>query len=182
MCKSTMKTLLIITILTVHVIVIMVMCLLNESGQNIMLNQAMNYLRKSNVMQNVFRKDLNVVSNDSVVKLHQPETSRVSTVQSETSHISNVNKHFSRLMNINCRCSCTNFKTFLLPLIKRLVPDDKTKNVNSIVEPPVKAVRERNCSSLSYVSPAGPLTALASYPGSGNTWARHIIQQATGGY
>lgn len=26
----------------------------------------------------------------------------------------------------------------------------------------------------------GPRTALASYPGSGNTWVRHLIQQATG--
>lgn len=25
-----------------------------------------------------------------------------------------------------------------------------------------------------------PLTALASFPGSGNTWVRHILQQATG--
>ncbi len=26
----------------------------------------------------------------------------------------------------------------------------------------------------------GPLTALASYPGSGNTWLRYLLQQSTG--
>lgn len=29
-------------------------------------------------------------------------------------------------------------------------------------------------------SPGGPLTALASRPGSGNTWVRHLLQLATG--
>ena len=33
---------------------------------------------------------------------------------------------------------------------------------------------------LKYLDPPGPLTALASYPGSGNTWIRYLIQQATG--
>ena len=33
---------------------------------------------------------------------------------------------------------------------------------------------------LHFLDPPGPLTALASYPGSGNTWLRYLIQQATG--
>ena len=33
---------------------------------------------------------------------------------------------------------------------------------------------------LKYLDPPGPLTALASYPGSGNTWIRYLLQQATG--
>ena len=34
--------------------------------------------------------------------------------------------------------------------------------------------------SLQYLDPAGPLTALASSPGSGNTWTRYLIQQVSG--
>ena len=30
---------------------------------------------------------------------------------------------------------------------------------------------------IKYLDPPGPLTALASAPGSGNTWARYLIQQ-----
>ena len=36
--------------------------------------------------------------------------------------------------------------------------------------------------SLQYLDPAGPLTALASSPGSGNTWTRSLIEQFTGYY
>lgn len=31
-----------------------------------------------------------------------------------------------------------------------------------------------------YRNPPGPVTALASFPGSGNTWIRFLVQQATG--
>lgn len=44
-------------------------------------------------------------------------------------------------------------------------------------------VEELNCSwpVLKLIdSPGGPLTALASRPGSGNTWVRHLLQLATG--
>ena len=34
--------------------------------------------------------------------------------------------------------------------------------------------------SLKYQEPPGPLTGLWSYPGSGNTWMRYLIQKATG--
>ena len=40
--------------------------------------------------------------------------------------------------------------------------------------------QQTNCNRLSYISPPGPRTALASFPGSGNTWVRHLLQQATG--
>ena len=33
---------------------------------------------------------------------------------------------------------------------------------------------------LRFLDPPGPLTALASSPGSGNTWTRHLIQQFSG--
>ena len=33
---------------------------------------------------------------------------------------------------------------------------------------------------LRYLNPPGPITALASHPGSGNTWVRYLIQHVTG--
>ncbi|CAB4061818.1 unnamed protein product [Lepeophtheirus salmonis] len=36
------------------------------------------------------------------------------------------------------------------------------------------------CHNLSFLNPKGPITALASFPGSGNTWVRYLIQQLTG--
>ena len=33
---------------------------------------------------------------------------------------------------------------------------------------------------LKFLDPPGPKTALASSPGSGNTWARYLIQQVSG--
>ena len=40
--------------------------------------------------------------------------------------------------------------------------------------------RNRSCHSLGYSSKSLPVTALASFPGSGNTWVRHLLQEATG--
>ena len=37
-----------------------------------------------------------------------------------------------------------------------------------------------SCLQLGYSNDPLPRTALASYPGSGNTWVRHLIQQLTG--
>ena len=31
-----------------------------------------------------------------------------------------------------------------------------------------------------YLNPPGPITTLASHPGSGNTWVRYLIQHVTG--
>ena len=36
------------------------------------------------------------------------------------------------------------------------------------------------CRAVRFISPPGRVTALASFPGSGNTWVRHLIQQLTG--
>ena len=36
------------------------------------------------------------------------------------------------------------------------------------------------CKQLGMRAAPGPITALASFPGSGNTWLRYLIQQATG--
>ena len=38
-----------------------------------------------------------------------------------------------------------------------------------------------SCRKLDFSDTAQPLVALASWPGSGNTWMRHLIQQVTGG-
>ena len=39
-----------------------------------------------------------------------------------------------------------------------------------------------NLTLLEALDPPGPITALASMPGSGNTWMRHLLQLATGHY
>lgn len=44
-----------------------------------------------------------------------------------------------------------------------------------------KVAAKDDCQQTIQMSPkALPVTALASYPGSGNTWLRYLIQQATG--
>ena len=49
-----------------------------------------------------------------------------------------------------------------------------------------RVVSEQNtsspCGELTFRPCCWPLTALASFPGSGNTWTRHLMQQATGGF
>ena len=39
---------------------------------------------------------------------------------------------------------------------------------------------EVSCPEVRFSAIRRPLTALASFPGSGNTWARHLIEQSTG--
>ena len=49
------------------------------------------------------------------------------------------------------------------------------------MEPPGKASQLLiRIHATSLFLPKGPLTALASFPGSGNTWIRYLLQQATG--
>lgn len=38
----------------------------------------------------------------------------------------------------------------------------------------------RSCGNVSFSKTVLPVTALVSYPGSGNTWLRHLIQEVTG--
>ncbi|XP_046387268.1 WSCD family member AAEL009094-like [Ischnura elegans] len=46
--------------------------------------------------------------------------------------------------------------------------------------PQPRRARLHWCRPLRFLSPPGPVVALASFPGSGNTWLRYLIQQATG--
>ncbi|KAJ8916603.1 hypothetical protein NQ315_000248, partial [Exocentrus adspersus] len=48
--------------------------------------------------------------------------------------------------------------------------------------PPLRRSKINWCSELRYLDPPGELVALASFPGSGNTWLRYLLQQATGIY
>lgn len=45
---------------------------------------------------------------------------------------------------------------------------------------PFRRTRIQWCSELKYLNPAQESVALASFPGSGNTWLRYLLQQATG--
>ena len=71
--------------------------------------------------------------------------------------------------------------------------NETKKNVNSLSNlanetdnkehaTPTNETNPKNCQPLRFADARNPfpLTALSSYPGSGNTWIRHLIQQATG--
>jgi hypothetical protein len=49
----------------------------------------------------------------------------------------------------------------------------------------IRAATRRNrlqwCQALRFLEQPGPVVALASFPGSGNTWVRYLLQQVTGG-
>ena len=55
---------------------------------------------------------------------------------------------------------------------KPLEPDTKSKRRNK--------TGMKDCRPLGFSQTSLPMTALASFPGSGNTWVRHLLQQATG--
>ncbi|KAG5873071.1 hypothetical protein JTB14_018732 [Gonioctena quinquepunctata] len=46
--------------------------------------------------------------------------------------------------------------------------------------PPIRRPKINWCSELKFLDPPKEAIALASYPGSGNTWLRYLLQQATG--
>ena len=76
-----------------------------------------------------------------------------------------------------CLHSFHKFREQIKAILKRL---RRSENISQVVKPPPSSKQQINCSRLSYISPSGPRTALASFPGSGNTWVRHLLQQATG--
>ncbi|KAJ3650725.1 hypothetical protein Zmor_017375 [Zophobas morio] len=48
------------------------------------------------------------------------------------------------------------------------------------LRPPLRRSKIQWCSELKYMDPPKPPVALVSFPGSGNTWLRYLLQQATG--
>lgn len=46
--------------------------------------------------------------------------------------------------------------------------------------PPLRRSKIHWCSELKYLDPPRETVALASFPGSGNTWLRYLLQQGTG--
>ena len=55
-------------------------------------------------------------------------------------------------------------------------PDERKSTMGSF-----DAGKKRyHCQIVKFANPSLPVTALASYEGSGNTWARHLLQEATG--
>ena len=60
--------------------------------------------------------------------------------------------------------------------------DNEVKSPKKLKKYPNKQLLQKNkdCRPLGYSKTSLPLTALASFPGSGNTWVRHLLQQATG--
>ena len=45
---------------------------------------------------------------------------------------------------------------------------------------PLAISESKRCTVPHFAKPPLPVTALASVPGSGNTWTRHLLEQATG--
>jgi hypothetical protein len=50
------------------------------------------------------------------------------------------------------------------------------------LRPPLRRSKIQWCTELKYVNPPRTPVALVSFPGSGNTWLRYLLQQATGFY
>ena len=96
---------------------------------------------------------------------------------------SNSKSHCKILANENILLRAVNYAANLndssakktdLPL-----PQDKTPNVT---EKNKTSYELKDCQPIGYSKTKLPVTALASFPGSGNTWVRHLLQQATGQY
>ena len=71
----------------------------------------------------------------------------------------------------------------VISLAKKPRPDAKLPPIQHEPSPVPKSKPKplQSCEKLKFASdPLFPKTALATFPGSGNTWTRHIIQQLTG--
>ena len=100
---------------------------------------------------------------DVLIPLHTPD------IHKRTQPVSATN------MYNYCKPSWYSIVTVLGPLNRQFNAKDNIKP-----DPPSPKKTVVKCRTLEYMSPPGPLTALASFPGSGNTWVRHLLQQATG--
>ena len=78
-----------------------------------------------------------------------------------------------------CKASWYTISHITSPLNRKLQAANKTF-VGAKIEPPKPVKLVSKCRTMEYMSLPGPVTALASFPGSGNTWVRHLLQQATG--
>ena len=87
--------------------------------------------------------------------------------------------------NLSTRSHCTVLmeEDILIRALKYGLPEEKHLNKVSLPNTgkmEKQSGRNKSCHSLGYSSKALPVTALASFPGSGNTWVRHLLQEATG--
>ena len=64
--------------------------------------------------------------------------------------------------------------------LMKVIKPYRIKNRRSPSEVKFQTLHTECDPHLEYVNPPGPVTALASFPGAGNTWTRHMIQQLTG--
>ena len=95
--------------------------------------------------------------------------------------------------NKRCLLSVTVIVAMYLCLLYTMTNDFTKLDVNTkaniiatLDTPPVNSeafvvnAADRNCVNVHFSEKKLPVTYLASYPGSGNTWVRHLLQQATG--
>lgn len=79
-------------------------------------------------------------------------------------------------------------KTLILTAINSQVVDQtiqisRTRNFEyglPALRPPLRRTRINWCKELRFLDPPKSTVALVSFPGSGNTWLRYLLQQATG--
>jgi len=141
------------------------------SDDNLTMLEELKDLRKRN--EELIYKDKECQIN--VAKLNQVE-GELKTLRDQSSVLNAQN------INLKQELEAEN------PTFQENLPNLDVANI-SIIQPAIKGTEKNErqkksgkwCNgALKYLDPPGPLTALASSPGSGNTWARYLIQQFTG--
>jgi len=78
--------------------------------------------------------------------------------------------------------SCNEKSLSINELVNKDFPDAMNKEWYTEMKKILYKAHSEGCSGspLQFLDPPGPITGLWSYPGSGNTWIRYLIEQATG--
>ena len=89
------------------------------------------------------------------------------------------------LMDESILLRALEFGPFLSNNAQEMLPElrhtrTSSGNKTQINDPTNQKAKPKSCQSIGYSSIKLPITALASFPGSGNTWVRHLLEQATG--
>lgn len=93
-------------------------------------------------------------------------------------------RSFRRIVLCACAVVLSSYLVLFVVVVSRRVDksaqDRLRRSIVEDVRRPRIQRRIQVCTIPGFRSPPGPVTALASFPGSGNTWIRFLVQQATG--
>ena len=84
------------------------------------------------------------------------------------------------LMDESVILRAINYGTFKKHLVSTNDTVSEAIRTTKITSQKSKRDKSKSCQAVGFSKTALPRTALASFPGSGNTWVRHLLQQATG--